>query len=96
MFIWTIMWFWLKLEYIIEWDFRKVTSWFIIPTIIFTRSQEDEIGYRYYILNFNWMIFSISIQYHYPDNYFFDEEGEFLGNRIFPLVKIETVEYHFQ
>lgn len=91
MFIWSILWFCFKIEYIIDTDTKKVFGLFFIPSVCITRSNEDNVGCRQYTLGIIFLSAGIYIHLYRPWFYILSPQGEHLGNRIYPNVVIETI-----
>lgn len=93
MYIWSILWFWFKLEFIVDVDTNKSFYLSLFPNITYTRSYKDGIGCRKHQFSFVFLNISINLHYYYPSNYFFNQEGEFIGTRSYPNVFIETINF---
>lgn len=93
MYIWSLVWFWFRLEYILDYDKKKSIFVSLIPSINYTRSYEDSYGYRQHQVTFNILNMTIAIQYYYMSNFFFNKEGDFLGHRIYPSARIEKLSF---
>lgn len=93
MYTWSLVWFWFRFEYIVDIDTYKDFYLSIIPSINYIRSSKDGIGCRKHQLAFNWLNMSFNAYYYYPSNFFFDNNGDFIGNRIYPSLRIETIVY---
>lgn len=92
MFIWSIIWFWFKIEYIVDVDTKK--SFFLTtPSISYSRSYADQYGYREHQISISFLNLSFNMYYYYPANYFFNEDGDLIGTRIYPSVQVKTVEF---
>lgn len=97
MFIWSIVWFWFKIEYIVDVDINKNFFLSLFPNMSYSRSYPDHIGCRNHQFSINFLNLTFNIHYYYPSNYFFSgETGEFIGIRKYPSIRIENIEFHKQ
>lgn len=94
MFIWSIVWFWFKIEYIIDIDTNKSFYLSLFPSISYLRSYADPIDFRKHQFSINFLNLTFNLHYYYPNNYFFDKNGNYIGMRIYPSVKIETIDFN--
>lgn len=94
MIVWTLLWFWFKIEFVVDLDTRKDFLVALTPNINLSWTTKDKTGFRNYQFGINFLNTSFNINFYFPSCYFFNKEGQFIGKRIFPMVEVE--EFHFE
>lgn len=91
MIIWTLIWLYIRLEFIIDWGIPDLTiDW--LPVLSTTMSGKDIEEYRIWSIEIRWLIIGVVFSYYYPSLFKYDEDGDIVGKQLWPQCIITQIE----